>query len=130
METNGASIFIIEDDNSVRRALTRVMVAAGFQARGFASAEEFLADSASSTKGCVVADLTLPGMSGLELGELLHQRQDESPVILLTAQDTPELRAEARAAGAVGFFRKPVDSQALLDAIAWSLEKNMALPAS
>ena len=117
------TIFIIDDDASIRRALRRVMASAGFLARDFVSVEEFLGQFRPQDQGCVVADMTLFGMSGLELKRHLNAAGSTIPVILLTAQDTDEARRQAGQAGAAGYFRKPVDTQALLDAIEWSLQK-------
>jgi FixJ family two-component response regulator len=117
------TIFLIDDDNSVRRALIRVMESAGLDTCAFPTAEDFLAhfDTGSDMPpGCVVTDMTLPGMSGLELKIHLNAARKKIPVILLTANDTAETRAAAHEAGAVGYFRKPVDTQALLDVIRWA----------
>lgn len=123
------TIFIIDDDASIRRALRRVMASAGFPAKDFVSVEEFLGVIRSQDEGCVVADMTLFGMSGLELKRHLNAAGFTIPVIFLTAQDTDESRSEAREAGAAGYFRKPVDTQALLDAIEWSLQNSRSVRA-
>lgn len=115
------TIFIVDDDASVRRALGRVMTQAGFISKGIASAEEFIAGEFRGTSGCILADMTMPGLSGLEFKQLLNAAHSTLPIIFLTAHDTEEVRAAAREAGAAGYFRKPVDSQALLDAIEWAL---------
>ncbi len=117
------TIFLIDDDNSVRRALIRVMESAGLDTLSFATAEDFLAHfntGSDMPPGCVVTDMTLPGMSGLELKLHLNAARKPIPVILLTANDTADTRAAAHEAGAVGYFRKPVDTQALLDVIRWA----------
>lgn len=115
-------IFLIDDDDSVRRALGRVMTSAGFESHAFATAETFLSAPlpASPRPACVVTDMTLPGLSGLDLKLRLNARDADIPVIFLTANDTPEMRSAAHEAGAAGYFRKPVDTQALLDAIQWA----------
>jgi len=120
MPSAPATIFIVDDDASVRRALGRVMTSAGLASRAFASVEEFLAEAGVHAAGCIVADMTLPGLSGLDLKNRLNAAHSDVPVIFLTAHDTEEMRRAARDAGATGFFRKPVDSQALLDAIRWT----------
>jgi FixJ family two-component response regulator len=116
------TVFIIDDDASVRRALGRVMTSAGFDSKGFASVDEFLAGASLKAKGCIVADMTMLGMSSLNLRQLLKAAGSALPVIFVTAQDTEEVRTAARATGAAGFFRKPVDTQALLDAIQWTFD--------
>ena len=102
------------------------MTSAGLLSKGYASVEDFLAETSLEAAGCVVADMTLIGMSGLELQHLLNAAHSSLPVILLTAHDTEEMRASAHEAGAAGYFRKPVDTQALLDAIQWSLNQPRA----
>ena len=115
-------IFLIDDDASVLRSLGRVMTQAGFTWDAYESADDFLASADLAKSGCILADLTLIGMTGLDLKERLNSMLHPMPVIFLTAEDTAEVRAAARDAGAVGFFRKPVDTQALLDAIEWALQ--------
>lgn len=115
------TIFVIDDNASVRRALGRVMASAGLKFVSFESADQFIATADLSEGGCIVADMTLMGMSGIELKHQLNQTHEHLPLIFLTAHDTWEMRDAARAAGAAAFFRKPVDTQALLDAIKWAL---------
>jgi FixJ family two-component response regulator len=115
------TIFIIDDDASIRRALGRVMKSAGLAWESYESADQFLAAADLGNVGCIVADITLIGMSGLDLKIRLNAMRHELPLIFLTAHDSAEMRAAAREAGAAAFFRKPVDTQALLDAIHWAL---------
>lgn len=130
MAKERGTIFIIDDDASVRRALGRVMTSAGFGSKAFASAEEFIEGGGLDAVGCIVADMTMTGMSGVDLKHLLNAAHSQLPIILLTAHDTEEARAAAREAGAAGFFRKPLDTQALLDAIEWALnQRHPAQPA-
>ena len=114
-------IYLIDDDTSVRRALGRVMTLGGLEWQAFDSAESFLASTRPGRHGCIVADMTMPGISGLDLKILLDSSSIHLPLILLTAHDTEETRAAARNAGASAYFRKPVDIQALLDAVRWAL---------
>ncbi|MDB6135281.1 MAG: response regulator receiver protein [Verrucomicrobiales bacterium] len=117
------TVFIIDDDASVRRSLGRVFTSAELRWHAFASAEEFLASPLPVPGDCIVADMTMPRMSGLELQQHLRASgRWEFAMILLTANDTEEMRLAAREASAAAFFRKPVDSQALLDAIAWATQ--------
>jgi FixJ family two-component response regulator len=120
MVSTSPTIYLIDDDASVRRALGRVMHLARLDWEAFDSAESFLANAKPSSFGCIVADITLTGISGLELKSLLDARGVQLPFILLTAHDTEETRSAARSAGATAYFRKPVDIEALLDAIQWS----------
>ena len=114
-------IFIIDDDTSVRRALGRVMTLAGLEWEAYESAEAFLASARTRYRGCIVADMTMPGMSGLDLKNQLNATPGHLPLVFLTANDSEETRAAARTAGAAAYFRKPVDIQALLDAVRWAL---------
>lgn len=123
MASDPPTIFVIDDDASIRRALGRVMTSAGFVWESFASADQFLAYANLTKPGCIIADMTLEGMSGLDLKNQLNATHHDLPLIFLTAHDTEEMRTSAREAGAAGFFRKPVDTQALLDAIEWALQQ-------
>jgi len=118
-----STVYVIDDDLSVRSALKRLLRVCGLQVRAFESVEAFLAHPPAAKNSCVVADIRLPGIDGLQLPALLAGMDLEIPVIFLTAQDTEETRGAARRAGAAGYFRKPVDDQALLDAIEWALSR-------
>jgi FixJ family two-component response regulator len=123
-----STIFIIDDDLGVRRALGRVMTQGGMDWEAFDSAESFLAQPHSCASGCIVADMTMPGMSGIELKNHLNASSRPLPMVFLTANDSEETRAAAREAGAAAYFRKPVDIQALLDAIRWALQPSLPRP--
>ena len=113
-------IHIVDDDESVRTNFARLMRSAGFSARTFASAEEFLASAPDFEPGCLLLDVTLPGLSGLQLQAELNKRGVSLPVIAVSARDDSETANMARRLGARCFFRKPVDDQALIDAIQWA----------
>lgn len=117
------TVYLIEDDDSVRRALTRLLRAAGMQPEAFSSVEDFLKVSSLSESSCIVADVRMPGASGLEMPERLSPSGRKVPLIVVTADDTDKTRSAAKRAGASAFFRKPVDDQALLDAIEWALNR-------
>ena len=119
VEQRPSVIYIVDDDHSVRTNLARLMRSAGFPARAFASAEEFLAVAGSLEAGCLLLDITLPGRSGLQLQGELNRRRVDLPVIAVSARDEDGTRELARQLGAHYFFRKPVDAQALIDAIQW-----------
>jgi len=116
-------IYIVDDDDSVRRAMKRLIRSAGMEARTFASAQEFLDFEFINRDACMIVDIKLQGMSGLELQEELRAKGSNLPVIFITGFDSPETRDQAKKAGAVGYFRKPIDDQALLDSIEWALAK-------
>ncbi len=97
---------IVDDDASVCRSFSRLLTAAGMQAVSYASAEAFLGDTGRARFDCLVLDIQLEGMSGLELSRRLAADKDGTPVIFITAHDDPAVRAEAEAAGCAGYFRK------------------------
>ena len=114
-------IAIVDDEAPVRRALERLLRSAGLVPRGFASGGEFLASLATRHPDCVVADLHMPGMSGLDLVRCLRLMDLRLPVVVITAYDEPSSRARCIAAGAVAYQLKPLDERVLLDAIALAI---------
>jgi FixJ family two-component response regulator len=114
-------VFVVDDDECARRGLARLLRAAGHDVREFAPADEFLDAQQPESSGCVLLDLRMPGLSGEELRAELDSRCADLPIIVVTADDDPETRRQARVMNAVAFFRKPVDGTALLDAIAWAM---------
>jgi FixJ family two-component response regulator len=122
LSDNPISVYIVDDDDGVRRALARLFKSAGIQSRQFSSAREFLAEDVDSHRACVIADLNIAGDEPTELPGQLRDRQPGLPVIFVSADDTDANRARVRAVGGLGLYRKPVDSQALIDAIRWAVE--------
>jgi two-component system response regulator FixJ len=110
-------VLVVEDDDSMREAIETYLGAAGIETSMYTSAEALLAGSANAGAACVVSDLKLPGMSGLELLAELRSRGGWPPVILITAHDTPALRAEAERQGAAAYLAKPFLGSTLLAAI-------------
>jgi len=110
-------IAIVEDDFGMREALTRMLKAAGFEARGYDSAEAFLACGSFADLRCLVADIHLPGASGIDLQRRLAEDGEARPVVFITAHDTPRLRREAEELGAVAFLAKPFEGRLLLGAV-------------
>ena len=111
------SVAIIDDDASANRALGRLLRGAGFEPRGFDSAESFLADPTRTFFGCLLVDIQLTGMSGLELQRQLQAESSPLPVIFITAHDDPATREEALRHGCVGFFRKTDPGALIVDAL-------------
>jgi FixJ family two-component response regulator len=107
-------IAVIDDDEPFRTALVESLCSLGYRARGFASAEEFFAASGESSCDCVITDVHMPGMSGLDLQRLLVARDRRVPVIMITARGDPGLEARAVASGAVCLLRKPFGADALI----------------
>jgi len=107
-------VAVIDDDEPFRTALVESLASLGYRAGGFASAEEFLAADARSSYDCVITDIHMPGMSGLDLKQLLTARHSKVPVIVITAHSEQGLEAKAAAIGAVCLLRKPFESKALI----------------
>ena len=116
-------IYIIDDDDLVRKALQRLIRSTGFEAKTFATAEEFLDSGFREQNVCLITDVKMPGLTGLELQQKLIARGYKIPVIFITGFDEEEIRKKVKRAGAFGYFSKPLDDQALLDSIKWALSK-------
>jgi two-component system response regulator FixJ len=119
-------VVVVDDDDSVRQAIERLLAAADFEARTFDSAEALLARGPIPNVVCVVSDLLMPAMSGLELLTELRARGCSSPFILMTGHDAPGQREEASRRGAAAYLVKPFHGMALLDAIRASLQHHIA----
>jgi len=128
--TEPAVIHVVDDDDSVRQALQRLLVAAGHRVRTYASAGEFLLDPPDDAPGCLLLDLRMPGPSGLDLQDALERRGVRLPVIFHTAHGDLPTGIRAMKAGAVDFLTKPVERKPLLDAVARALELDAARRAS
>jgi two-component system response regulator TtrR len=114
-------IYVVDDDASVRKALTMLFMSADMEVKTFEAAEDFLKGQLREENTCLISDMKLKGLSGIELQQQLAERGIKIPVIFLTAFDTNEIRQQAKQAGAAAYFRKPVDDQALLDTIHWAI---------
>jgi FixJ family two-component response regulator len=117
MNSQNIYVAVVDDDQSLCRSLSRLLRAAHFQPITYASAEEFLADTKHPKFDCLVLDIQLEGMSGLELSQRLSAVKDVTPVVFITANDDPEVRAQAMASGCHGFFRKTDSGSDVLAAI-------------
>lgn len=116
-------VYVIDDDPSARNGLSRLLRVAGYDVHTYSSANEFLAAPEVESTGCIILDARMPGLSGIELRDELCERGSTLPFIFVTADDDPEVRKKAMAMNAAGFFRKPVDGVALLDAVKWTLSR-------
>jgi two-component system response regulator FixJ len=114
-------VAIVDDDVSALRSLQRLLKAAGFETETFTSAEQFLEES-RDTIGCLVVDIGLPGMSGIELCRRRRAMRSTAPVIVMTAQDGDQLRRDAFEAGAFAFLRKPVGLRELVTEVGNAFE--------
>jgi FixJ family two-component response regulator len=115
-------VAIVDDEKIVRRAIGRLVMSAGLKSEDFPSAEEFLKFYAGCRPDCLILDIRLQGMSGLELQQRLVADHNQTPIIFVSAHDDPESRALALKAGAVAFFGKPFKDDALLEAIHSAIE--------
>ncbi len=116
-------IAIVDDDEPLREALGSVLKAAGFSIDTFASAEEFLESPHRQNIACLILDVRLPGMSGVELQRHLIEARNLLPIIFVTAHGDASLREMVMQAGASGFLNKPVRSEALLKEIRAALQR-------
>jgi FixJ family two-component response regulator len=116
-------VSIVDDDPSLRRSVRNLLASAGFSVQAFASAEEFLSSPRRAGTGCLVLDLRMTGMSGLDLLEHLRATGASTPVVVLTAHGDAEACRRAMEAGAVAFLGKPFRSDALLDAVTMALDR-------
>ena len=117
-------VSIIDDDLSVRRALRRLVASAGFSVETFASGREFLDSESLGRSHCIVLDIHLGGLSGLDVQERLKTMGVQVPVIFITAHDDEATHGRVRRSGAVAYLRKPFEDHALLDAI----ERALGMP--
>ena len=115
---DGIAIVVVDDDLSVRTSLARLLRSAGYSPRTYGSARELLDAGGPGDAACMVLDIHLGGMSGIELAEKLRRAADATPAIFITAVDDETTRARALAVPGANFLRKPFDSGAFLDAIA------------
>jgi len=125
--TNHTTVFIIDDNPAVRDAIRWLVEQVGLKAKTYASAQEFLSSFRSGMRGCIVLDIRMPGMSGIELQEKLVQGNVHLPVIIVTGHGDVPITVRAMKAGAFEFLQKPFNDQTLLDAIHAALEKYSAL---
>ena len=115
--SNAPLVSIVDDDESVRAAMSSLVRSLGYESCAFCSAEEFLTSPRLHDASCLITDVQMQGMSGLELQGELAVRRPDMPVILITAFAEERIRKRAEAAGAVAFFSKPVDSHALIECL-------------
>ena len=116
-------VAIVDDDDLVRGALQGLLKAVGLPARAFASAEEFLNSGQQREIGCLIADIRMPGMSGLELQAKLNAEHCRIPTIFITAHGDAKMRMQALRAGAVEFMAKPFDDEVLLKSVRAALAR-------
>lgn len=124
MSSSAATVFLVDDEPSVRRSLSHLLRAAGLNVATFASAQAFLEGYDSSAPGCLVLDLAMPGLNGLELQEALSARGSVLPIIFLSGHGDLPSGVRAMKRGAVDFLSKPVDAADLIKAVRSGIEKD------
>ena len=115
-------VAVIEDDRSYRVAVQRLLKSAGFSVQSFASAEEFLNSGQEQETGCLISDIRMPGMSGLDLQAKLNADRCPIPTIFITAHGDEDMRLQAMRGGAVKFMVKPFDGAILLESVRAAFE--------
>jgi len=115
-------VAIVDDDRSVQNAVKDLMESAGLEARCFGSAEEFLEPDQRYQMACIVADICMPGMSGLELQARLNADGSQIPIIFITSHGDAKMKSQAMKAGAVEFLSKPFDDEVLLEKVRHALK--------
>jgi FixJ family two-component response regulator len=118
------TVFIIDDDASVRKSLSRLLRSASYTTETFASAEEFLAREHFNGIGCLLLDVQMPGLSGMDLQEELNKADYHMPIIFITGHGDIPMSVEAMKKGAVDFLTKPFDDKELLQAVEKAIEKD------
>ena len=118
-------IFVVDDDPSVRKSLTRVMTSAGYAVEAFASARDFLAREPLVGPCCVVLDVRMPGLTGLDLQETLASAGHRMPIVFITGHGDISMSVKAMKGGAVDFLTKPFDVENLLEAVQRAVVKDV-----
>jgi two-component system, LuxR family, response regulator FixJ len=124
------TVRVVDDDEAVRDSMRALLEACGLTVRDYASAVEFLADCPETCRDCVLLDIHMPGMTGLELLEILHNRGAMPPVIAITGRADAVLRSRAHDAGAIAVFDKPLDEDLLLGAIEAAWQRQPQAPST
>jgi FixJ family two-component response regulator len=125
VEPNIATVVIIDDDASVRKAMRRLIRSVGWMVTTHASAEEFLSAGGDPAPGCLIIDVRLPGMSGLELQRLLADSGRDVAVVIMTAHEDQAVRREALGAGAIDYIAKPFERDRLLGAVGKAMARGV-----
>lgn len=125
MTSDAPTVFIVDDDQSVRTSLARLMRSASLESETFASAKEFLDREHPDGPGCMLLDLSMPGSTGLELQQDMAAADIDLPIIFLTGHGSVPSSVKALKSGAVDFFEKPIDDDRLLSAIKGAVEQSI-----
>jgi RNA polymerase sigma factor (sigma-70 family) len=120
-------VYVVDDDPSVRKAMERLLSSSGHEAKTFGSASEFLDFNCPETPGCLILDIKMPRLSGLELQDRLAEKDISFPVIFITGHGTVPASVKAFKAGALDFLQKPFKDKELLNAVSLGIEKHRRL---
>ena len=120
------SVAIVDDEEGIRKALSRLLRASGLEAESYANGQEFLDAAAEHRPDCVVLDLHMPGMSGLQVLRKLKAAGQRLSIVVITAHDEPETRERCIDAGACAYLRKPLEDRLLLNAISAAMRAHTA----
>lgn len=126
MTQSEATVFVVDDDASVRRGLERLLRAAGHRVECFASARDFLLRGQQELRGCLLLDVRMPEMTGLDLRDFLAELGRDIPIVFITGHGDIAMAVQAMKAGAVDFLTKPFDEGVLLEAVAQGLARDRA----
>jgi len=116
-------VFVVDDDESVCKALKRLLRSAGINARILSSAEDFLNQGCHNVPGCLILDVRMPGMNGLELQEKLVKSGSTMPIIFMSAHEDTPVREQVMKAGAMAFLKKPFEDQILIEKVNSALSR-------
>lgn len=128
--TQNATVSIVDDSEAVRTAMSRLLRAADFHVAEFADAEAFLRSGCRDAPGCLLLDVSLPGLTGLELQRVLADRHSLLPIVFLTGHGDVGMSVQAMKSGAVDFLTKPVDPERLIEAVSAAIARNLAARAA
>jgi FixJ family two-component response regulator len=129
MSGERSTVFVVDDDSSMREALKNLLRSVGLEVETFKSAQEFLSSERSKASGCLVLDVRLPGLSGLELQRQLVEANVQIPIVFITGHGDIQMSVRAMKAGAMEFLTKPFRDQDLLDAVQQCIDRNRAAQA-
>ena len=121
-------VSIVDDDPLAREGIKELVESLGYKALAFVSAQDFLQSGAIAETGCLITDLQMPGLNGLELQERLQAGGYDTPVILITAYPDEKHRSRAMSAGAIGFLSKPFEEQSLLECLSIAMKRPNGWP--
>jgi FixJ family two-component response regulator len=119
-------VSIVDDDPLAREGIRELVESLGYKTVAFVSAQDFLQSGAIAATGCLITDLQMPGLSGLDLQERLHAQGYRTPVILITAYPNEKHRSRAMSAGAIGFLSKPFEEQCLVECLTVAMNRTAA----